>query len=123
MKRLLMLASLAEAGLGVILLVDPSIVVQLLVGGEVAGAGVIVSRFAGIALVGLGLACWPGANGQPAFYGMLSYSALALLYFVYIGIRGEFVGPLLWPAAIVHAILVVLLIGAWLQQRKRMARG
>jgi hypothetical protein len=120
MNKLLMLAALAEAGLGVILLVDPAIVVQLLVGAEIAGAGVIVSRFAGIALIGLGLACWPGA-GRPAFYGMLTYSALALLYFVYIGVRGEFVGPLLWPAAAGHAVLVALLTGAWLKQRKHMS--
>lgn len=86
MNKLLMLAALAEAGLGLILLVYPPIVVQLLLGGEIAGAGIIVSRFAGIALIGLGLACWPGTDGRPVFYGMLTYSVLALLYSVYIGI-------------------------------------
>lgn len=121
MNKLLMLASFAEGGLGVILLMYPPIVVRLLLGGEIAGAGLIVSRFAGIALIGLGLACWPGAGGRSAFYGMLTYSVLAMLYFVYIGVRGEFVGLLLWPAAVVHAILIVFLGGAWLKQRKTVA--
>jgi hypothetical protein len=50
-------AALAEAGTGVILLASPSIVVRLLFAAEVGGAGVIMSRLAGIALIGLGAAC------------------------------------------------------------------
>jgi multisubunit Na+/H+ antiporter MnhC subunit len=49
MNTILMLAALAEAGTGVILLVYPS-VVRLLFGAEVVGTGVIMSRLAGIAL-------------------------------------------------------------------------
>ncbi len=44
-----------------------------------------------------------------------------MLYLIYIGVRGEAVGLLLWPAVVVHAILVVLLGGAWLKQRKNPA--
>ena len=116
MKNLLSLASVAEGFLGVILVVHPSIVVRLLIGSEIAGAGVIVSRFAGIALIGFGTACWPGP--RPAFYGMLTYSALAMLYFVYIGVRGEFVGLLLWPAVVLHALLSALLVVALVKQPK-----
>jgi hypothetical protein len=118
MNKLLMLAALAEGGTGVILLAYPPIVVRLLLDAEIAGAGVIMSRLAGIALIGLGAACWPGTDTRRAFYGMVTYSVLAMLYLIYIGVRGEGVGLLLWPGVVVHAILIVLLGGAWLKQRK-----
>ena len=36
---------------------------------------------------------------------MLTYNALATLYLVYLGIGGEWVGRLLWPAVVLHAVL------------------
>ena len=76
-----------------------------------------MSRLAGIALIGLGAACWPGTDTRRAFYGMVTYSLLAMLFLIYIGVGNEGVGLLLWPAVVAHAILIVLLAGAWLKQR------
>ena len=118
MNNILMLAALAEAGTGVILLAYPPIVVRLLFDAEVIGAGAGMSRLAGIALIGLGAACWPGADTRRACLGMVTYSVLAMLYLIYIGVRGGGVGLLLWPGVVVHAILIALLGGAWLRQRK-----
>jgi hypothetical protein len=118
MKRALMLAALAEAGTGVILLVSPSIVVRLLFAAEIGGAGIIMSRLEGIALLGLGAACWPGNDTRRAFQGLLNYSTLAMLYLVYIGVGRGAVGLLLWPAVGAHAILVVLLVGARFKEQK-----
>jgi len=117
MNTILMLAALAEAGTGVILLAYPPIVVRLLFGVEIAGAGIIMSRLAGIALLGLGVACWPGSSAFQPLYGMLTYSTLAMLYLIRIGIRGAPEGPLLWPGVVVHAIIVVLLVWAWRKQQ------
>jgi hypothetical protein len=117
MNAILMLAALAEAGTGVILLAYPPIIVRLLFNAEIVGAGVLMSRLAGIALIGLGAACWPGTDTRRAFYGMVTYSLLAMLLLIYIGVRSEGVGLLLWPAVVAHAILIVLLGGAWLKQR------
>lgn len=50
--------------------------------------------------------------GSSALCGMLAYSTVAKLYFLYLGIRGEWVGPLLWPAGVLHAVLTFLLAGA-----------
>src|SRR5271157_2810448 len=97
MNTILMLAALAEAGTGVILLAYPPIVVRLLFNADTVDAGIIMSRLAGIALIGLGAACWPGADTRRAFYGMVTYSLLAMLFLICIGARGEGVGPLLWP--------------------------
>ena len=41
---------------------------------------------------------------------MLTYSLLAVLFLIYVGVRGVSVGVLLWPAAVAHAILVSLLL-------------
>jgi hypothetical protein len=118
MNMILMLAALAEAGTGVILLVYPPIVVRLLFDAEIVSAGVIMSRLAGIALIGLGVACWPSTDTRRAFHGLVTYSVLAMLLLIYIGVRGGGVGLLLWPAVVVHAMLIILLGAARLKQRK-----
>jgi len=64
----------------------------------------------GIALIALGISCGPA---KP-LVGMFAYSSAVTLYLAYIGFAGEFVGVLLWPAAVVHAILSILLGRAWL---------
>ena len=74
----------------------------------------------GIALIALGVACWPG---RTALCGMLTYSVLATLYLGYLGIRGEWVGPLLWPAVVLHAVLTILLAGARCRAHKEESRG
>jgi hypothetical protein len=117
-KYVLALAALAEAGTGVILVAYPPIVVRLLFGAEISGAGLIMGRIAGIALIGLGVACWPGNYAVQQLYGMLTYSTLAMLYLIRIGIRGAPVGLLLWPAVVAHAILVALLVGVRFKDRK-----
>ncbi len=102
-------------------MVYPPIVIKLLFGAEITGAGVIMSRIAGISLIALGLVCWPGSDGgssaPQAFLGMLCYSLLVTLYLAYLGIGGEWVGSLLWPAVAVHAGLSVLLVRAWWKEQ------
>ena len=107
MKWALVLAAVGEAVTGVALLVVPSLVGRLLLGEELAGVAVPVARVAGIALIGLAVACWPGK----ALIGMLTYSAAVTLYLAYVGFVGIFAGILLWPAVILHLILTALL--AW----------
>jgi len=120
-KYVLALAALAEAGTGVILVAYPPIVVRLLFGAEVSGAGLIMSRIAGIALIGLGVACWPGNSAIQQLYGMLTYSTLAMMYLIYIGVRGEAAGVLLWPAVVAHVVLVALLVRARSNEQKTLA--
>lgn len=121
-KNILALAALAEAGTGLLLLAYPSIVVRLLFAADISGGGIIMSRLAGIALMGLGVACWPGNSAFQALYGMLTYGTLAMLYLIRIGIRGAPGGPLLWPAVVVHAIIVVFLAWAWRKEQRTATR-
>ena len=108
MSRVLVLAAVGEVATGVALLLVPSLVGQLLLGAELTGVAVTVARVAGIALIGLGVACWPGTP----LLGMLIYSAAVTLYLAYLGIAGGLTGLLLWPAVILHAILTALLARA-----------
>ena len=108
MNRVLIFAAAGEAATGLALLLVPSLVGQLLLGTELTGIAVTVARVAGIALIGLGVACWPGTP----LLGMLIYSAAVTLYLAYLGIAGGLTGLLLWPAVILHAILTALLARA-----------
>jgi hypothetical protein len=105
MRRLLAFAAVAEAATGAALLIVPSLVGQLLLGVGLTGVAVTVARVAGIALVALGVACWPG----PPRLGMLIYSGAVALYLAYVGMAGGLAGILLWPAVVFHVILTALL--------------
>jgi len=56
--------------------------------------------------------------GPSEVQGMVTYSTLAMLYLIWIGVRGESAGFLLWPTVVVHAILVVLLFRARFKEEK-----
>ena len=115
MKKVLIFAAVAEAVTGLALLIVPSLVGQLLLGEELTGVAIPVARVAGIALVALGIACWPG----PPLVGMLTYSAVVTLYLAYLGFAGGLAGVLLWPAVALHAGLSILLGRAWLATEVR----
>ena len=101
-------AAVGEAATGVALLIVPSLVGRLLFGEELTGVAIPVARVAGIALIALGVACWPGTP----LVGMLIYSAAVTLYLAYVGFAGGLTGILLWPAVVLHVILTALLTRA-----------
>jgi hypothetical protein len=107
MRIVLILAALAEAMTGLALLLVPSLVVWLLFGEELTGTGIVTGHVTGIALIALGVACWPG----PPVAGMLIYSAAVTLYFAYVGFASGSAGILLWPAVVLHLVLTSTL--AW----------
>ena len=72
MKKVLIFAAVAEVATGLALLIVPSLVGQLLLGEQLTGVAIPVARVAGIALIALGIACWPG----PPLVGMLTYSTI-----------------------------------------------
>jgi hypothetical protein len=107
MKKVLVLAAVSEVATGAALLIVPSLVGRLLLGDELIGVAISIARVLGIALIGLGIACWPG----PARVGMLIYSAAVTLYLAFLGFGG-LSGILLWPAVVLHAIMTALLTRA-----------
>lgn len=103
---LLVCAAIAEAATGLGLILLPVWVSHLLLGSEVTGLALVVARVAGIALVGLSIACWPG----PALNGMIVYGGLMMFYLGYLGATGTASGPLLWPAVALHGVLTAALL-------------
>ena len=114
MKNAFIFAAVSEAVTGVALLVVPSLVGRLLLGEELVGVAIPVARVLGIALIALGVACWPG----PPLVGMLVYSAPVTLYLAYLGVVGGFSGILLWPAVVLHAVLTAILVRASMNNQK-----
>jgi hypothetical protein len=104
-KNVLVLAAVSEIATGAVLLLAPSLVGRLLFGMELVGVASTVARVAGIALIGLGVACWPGTP----LLGMVTYSVMAALYLSFVGFSSGASGPLLWPAVIAHCVLAALL--------------
>ena len=113
MRKVLIFAAVSEVATGVALLIVPWLVGQLLLGAELTGVAVTVARVSGIALIALGVACWPGTP----LVGMLTYSAAVTLYLAYVGFAGGLTGILLWPAVAVHAVLTFLLNRARLKDQ------
>lgn len=105
MKNVLPLAAIGEIATGLALFVAPPLVGRLLLGEELTGIAIPVARVLGIALIGLGVACWPGTPRA----GMLTYSAGVTLYLAFFGMTVGG-GILLWPAVVLHAALTVMLV-------------
>ena len=123
LRNILVFAAWVEAGAGLASMIAPKAVVSLLLGVEAGGVGALLARCFGIALLALGLACWPDRYSAgvslPAFRGMLAYNALVALYLAYLGAAGLYGGMpgglLLWPAVALHAVVAVSLI--WVRSK------
>ena len=115
MKGVLVLAAVGEIGAGMALLIAPPLVGQWLFGAELTGVAITVARVAGIALMALGVACWPGTP----LSGMLTYNGAVTLFLAYVGFAGGPTGMLLWPAVVLHAIMTALLTWASTSGRTR----
>jgi Ca2+/Na+ antiporter len=123
--KILAFAAVVEVGTGLALMIDPAIVATLLLGADVSGAGTLLGRFFGIALLALGLACWPSRqraeSSSPAFRAMLIYNVLIALYLAYLGTVGHLWGLLLWPGVALHAAVALLLVWRWRDERRTKA--
>jgi hypothetical protein len=109
MNTVLVLSAIGEAVTGLALLIAPSLVGQLLFGEEPSGVAIPLARVTGIALIALGLACWPSTPRV----GMLTYSAVVTLYLAFVGVGGGLTGSMLWPAVVVHGVVTLLLAWSW----------
>ena len=109
-------SSATEGVTGLASLLAPSVVTQLLLGTDLSGAGPLVVRCFGFALVAMAIACWPSdTRGEPSMQGvraLVLYNAMIAGLLGYAGAALHLGGPLLWPAVVVHAIVAVLLVAA-----------
>jgi hypothetical protein len=111
-RTLLLLSSAIEAATGLALIALPLLVGRLLLGVELPGSAIAVARVAGFGLLALGVACWPGADtvAPQNIRALFIYNLLAGIFLGYLRAAGGFSGFLLWPAAVLHVILALLMM-------------
>ena len=113
MKHLHQIAALIEVPTGLALLIVPDVVVKLLLGAEISGAGIPLGRITGVALLALGIACWlargdtksRAARGLSVAMLIYNFGVAAILGFA--GIQSQPTGIALWPAVMLHAAMGV----------------
>ena len=113
MKRFLTLTAIIEAATGLGLIAVPTLVVRLLLGGEISGASIPLGRVAGVALLALGVACWfasyevQNRAARGLANAMMLYNVGVILILGAAGLQSRPVGIALWPAVILHATMSV----------------
>jgi hypothetical protein len=102
---------IVEGITAVALLLVPGVVAQLLFGADLPAMGAIVARVAGIPLLSLVLCCWfvRQSGLRHALGALLAYNIMTAAYLGLVGIQDATLGSLLWPAVVVHAVVVALL--------------
>lgn len=109
LHKLMMVAVLIEAASGLALVVLPGVASWLVFGAASDDTGRAMARLAGVALVALAISCRPTIGARWPQRGMLAYNAFVAILLISIGGAGLTVGWLLWPAAVGHAVLAILL--------------
>jgi hypothetical protein len=111
---LLIATAVAEVGIGLLLLVSPSLPLALLLGVDQASREtILVARVAGAALLALGIACWVGrfdmrSSAQGGLLiGVLTYDVATAVLLAYAGLVLKLLGIALWPAVLVDVALAV----------------
>ena len=117
-------SAIAEILTGLALLVVPLFVIGLLLGDGLAPTGVAVARVLGIALLSVGVAGWE-SQGQDIRLapraGLCAYNVGAAIVFVILGTSGGMNGILLWPAAILHALIGAMMLWVILTPSQKVA--
>ncbi len=113
-NRLLFKASaIIELLAGLAFLAAPNLVVGLLLGAGLDPIGIAVARILGFGLLSLGVAGWesPGQAIRLApRVGLCIYNVGAAIVFVILGASGGMDGILLWPTAILHAVIGAMML-------------
>jgi hypothetical protein len=111
-----------EVLVGIVLFADPSLLTRLLFASDLTPPGQEMGRVAGLALLGLALACLPrpgaGETSKATVQGLLLLSVLVAAYLIYLGLSAGSVGILLWPATATHIVLAILLVRVWINKRR-----
>ncbi len=106
-------SAIAEVLTGLALLVAPLFVIGLLLSERASSTGVALARALGIGLLSVGVAGWE-SQGQDIRLapraGLCTYNVGAALVFVILGTTSGMHGILLWPAAVLHALIGAMML-------------
>lgn len=107
------LSAFVELATGLALLAKPEQIVLLLLGSGLEGVALSLARILGLALFSLGIAVWQSQSSTELAprMGICLYNCGAAALLTALGVLYESGGILLWPVAILHAILGIVM--AW----------
>ena len=106
-------SAIVEVLTGLALIAAPLFVIGLLLGDGLGPTGVAVARVLGIGLLSVGVAGWesPGQDTRLApRAGLCVYNVGAAIVFAILGTSGGMTGLLLWPVAVLHALIGALML-------------
>jgi hypothetical protein len=111
-KPLLLFSSSLELATGIALMANPALVASLLFSAALPPIGEAVGRVGGFGLFSLAIATWPRGEGDHAqsTTALFLYNLMAACYLSYLKFSGEFNGPLLLVACVLHALFAVLFL-------------
>ena len=110
-RTAVLIAAWVEIIVGFSFLLVPNAQSQLIFGVTPEGIGGIWARFAGVALIGLGISCLPAnlAGTRQGVRGLLIFNIGATIFFAWVAVATPFQGLILWPVVILHAVLSIAL--------------
>lgn len=108
-----MAAAWLEIVVGATILMVPDVACVLLLGAKAEGVAMPLARFAGIALVALGIACLPSTAAgscRSAVQALFAFNLGVTVLLAWVGVATTLRGFLLWPAVILHAVIAAALL-------------
>jgi hypothetical protein len=124
LRLLVTIAGGLEALVGVLTLISPAILTDVLTGGPADAGTIVLARLFGAGVFALGLACLKARDhtGTPAglavSLGITSYNVLAAVIIIWVAAGLGLSGLLLWGAGIGHAVLGALFVSALVRSRR-----
>jgi len=102
-----------EIIVGALFLTVPDVPCLLLFGVKPDAIGMPLGRFAGIALVALGITCLPSRDAgsrRSVVLDLFAFNVGVAILFAWVGVTSALHGFLLWPAVILHTIIAWALL-------------
>jgi len=102
-----------EIIVGALFLTVPDVPCLLLFGIKPDAIGMPLGRFAGIALVALGITCLPSRDAgsrRSVVLDLFAFNVGVAILFAWVGVTSALHGFLLWPAVILHTIIAWALL-------------
>ena len=106
-------AAWLEIIVGALFITVPDVLCLLLFGAKPEAIGMPLGRFAGIALVALGVACLPSRDAgsrRKVVLDLFAFNVGVAILFAWVGVATALHGFLLWPVVILHAIIAGALL-------------
>ena len=111
-RTALMVAAWFEIIVGASFILATNAQSQLVFGVTPDALGALLLRFAGIALISLGIACLPSRLAgmqQSAVRALFIFNVAVTIFFAWVGVVTSFRGVMLCPVVMMHAVIAIAL--------------